>query len=334
MRHGAPPTVHSVKSVPPKCTCQLVQARLNALIEGKGGNRPVASPVERRQRDGPRLELLIEHGAARDLFPVVILGIDPEQRDDVGALFARHAPGQLNGGDGLEQGEERAAEGPCLLTCDDGNARGIGEPIRVGARFGWGAAAFLLRRKDSGNVSGCPPRRLGARDRIAPGFRLRRIPRKQRRHVREIERVVAGERPDPAESPHIDRHAGCRAVGRAWLGRLRGPCRRSVGWHRPVLSQSIRKHVKVIARWFDADRANVDPARRRIAPALAVLTGSEAQPRWDEGPGYRDRRSVRTRKTGRLFEGAGFELSNRTGIVLAGRSADRCGYSIICVRFF
>jgi len=36
----------------------------------------------------------------------------------------------------------------------------------------------------------------------------------------------------------------------------------------------------VIARWFDADRANVDPARRWIAPALAVLTGSEAQPRW------------------------------------------------------
>ncbi len=74
----------------------------------------------------------------------MILGVDPEHRDDFRLLLARGGPGELDGGDGLEQGEQRAAERSRLLACQDGDGVRVGELAGGIARRRGRAAALLL----------------------------------------------------------------------------------------------------------------------------------------------------------------------------------------------
>ena len=87
---------------------------------------------------------LIEHRTARDLIPVVIFAIDPEDRNDVGLMIVSGPAGELDGGDGLQQREERAAEDPRLLPGQNRDRSGVGEFLRGLARGYGGPAAGLL----------------------------------------------------------------------------------------------------------------------------------------------------------------------------------------------
>ena len=205
---------------------------LDPGIQRQRRDRSLARALWFGQRDRVRLEARIEHRTARDLVPVVIFGIDPEDRNDVGLLIVRGPAGELDGGDGFQQREERAAEGPRLLPGKNRDRSGVGEFLRGLARGGGSAAAGLLRGEEGRDGRARASQASRPRDRVGPGLAGRRIAGVERRDLGEVERVVAGERPDPAKTAHVDRSAG-RAVGE-----------RRFRWHRLVLSQSPAKHVK------------------------------------------------------------------------------------------
>ena len=211
---------------------ELVEAVLDPGIQRQRRDRSLAGALWFRQRDRVRLEARIEHRTARDLIPVVIFGIDPEDRNDVGLMIVRGPAGELDGGDGFQQREERAAEGPRLLPGKNRDRSGVGEFLRGFASGGGGPAAGLLRGQEGRDSRAGASQASGPGDRVAPGLAGRRVAGVERRDLGEVKRVVAGERPDPAKTAHVDRSAG-RAVGE-----------RRFRLHRLVLSQSPAKHVK------------------------------------------------------------------------------------------
>ena len=71
--------------------------------------------------DGKRFHLRIEHAARLDLVPVVIFGVDPEDRDGRDAMFGLHLLGESERGERFQKREERPAEQSGLLPCDNGN---------------------------------------------------------------------------------------------------------------------------------------------------------------------------------------------------------------------
>src|SRR5439155_21215537 len=141
------------------------------------GRRIRARP--RGQGHGARRERFVEHRTRSDLFPVVVLGIDPEDGRSGDAVIARYLVGELDRGQGLEQREQRTAEEPGLLTSDN----------RDGARIGEGSARFtrarrrltlrLLGRNDRGDL--VPPAgvSLRARDSVGQWRAIGRILRKK-----------------------------------------------------------------------------------------------------------------------------------------------------------
>ncbi len=74
----------------------------------------------------------------------MVLGVDPEHRHDLRLLLARGGAGELDGGDGLQQGEQGAAEGSRLLAGQDSNRVRVGDLAGSLARRGRRAAALLL----------------------------------------------------------------------------------------------------------------------------------------------------------------------------------------------
>ncbi len=97
------------------------------------------------------MELGVEHRGAGDLFPVVILGVHPEHRDDRGAEHGLGTARELQRRDGLQDGEQRAAEHPGLLAGDDRHGLRIGQPPRGVGRGGGRAPAGLLSGEAPGN---------------------------------------------------------------------------------------------------------------------------------------------------------------------------------------
>ena len=103
---------------------ELVQAVLDAFIQDQRRDRSFFGSFGLRKGDRVRLEARIEHRTACDFLPVVILGVDPENRDDVCLLLPAGLARELNRGDGLEQREQGAAERAGLLARHDGNGPG------------------------------------------------------------------------------------------------------------------------------------------------------------------------------------------------------------------
>ena len=100
-----------------------------------------------------------------DLVPVVILGIDPEDRDARNLMVARDLSRELERRQRLEQGEHRTAEQSGLLTGDDGDGLRIRELPRLRPRARRRAAAALLIRDDRGDLGA--PAAVRLRRRIA-----------------------------------------------------------------------------------------------------------------------------------------------------------------------
>ncbi len=161
----------------------------------------------------PGNTVCVEHRAPADLGPVVILGVNPEHRDDGRTVFARDLRGQLHGGQRLEQREQRPAEQTRLLPGDDDDRAGIGEPFSGGARGRGRAAPLLLGGDYSRQVARrrwhtVRATRVAPRNGLRPRIRLRGIAGEIGRDPVERECVVGGEPSNPGEAANVDRQSG------------------------------------------------------------------------------------------------------------------------------
>jgi hypothetical protein len=198
---------------------KIVDRGIDPIIEGQLRDWQFSRAIDIWQGDRPGLKFRIEHGAAADLFPVMILGIDPEHRNRRHVVIPRDLRRELNRGDRLEQCEKRPPKHARLLAgCNDDRAR-IREPRRGLSRFGGRAASCLLRRKDSSD-RGIARLAVRASDCLTPGIRFCRIARIQVTQLLKIESVLADERADPFKRANVDagrpRLVGsrrCRRVG-------------------------------------------------------------------------------------------------------------------------
>ena len=100
---------------------QRVDGGGRLAVERQAGNRADTGPfdVGRGHRVG-RL-VVVEHRAAAHFLPVVVLGIDPEDRHGGHAVRGGDVAGQLDGGNRLVQRVERPAEEPGLLAGEHGH---------------------------------------------------------------------------------------------------------------------------------------------------------------------------------------------------------------------
>src|SRR5690606_37486752 len=183
---------------------EFVDGGADLLVERQRGDGQSARAVDIRKRDGFRLEVGVEDGAAADLVPVMVLGIDPEDRDRRHAVFGGGSPGELQRGDGLEQRQKRAAEHARLLAGDDRHAVWALKEGRGLAGFGWSPSPLLLGRNHGGDAVTVSPVLLRPRNRGLPRVARGWIAVVQRRDAREIRGVLAGEWPDPRETLDVD----------------------------------------------------------------------------------------------------------------------------------
>ena len=182
----------------------------------------IAGAFRIRERERLRLKLRIEHRTAPHLFPVVILGVDPEDRHYRNGVLCRRPFAELDRGDGLEEGEERTAECARLLSGRDDNRARIGE-LRASFTRAWRrAATFLLRCNDGRDSGSVPTMRLGSSDGTGPRLIRRGIAGIQVSDILEIERVFPKKRTHPFERAYVD-------AGRDRLVRSTGRCRRAEG---------------------------------------------------------------------------------------------------------
>ena len=138
----------------------------------------------------------------------MIFGIDPEHGDGRDAVGRLDRPRQLDGGQGLEQREDRTAEGAGLLAGGDDHGAWIGQPRGVGAGRAGRLPGRLLGgegRGDRGAVA------LVGRDPgkgVPPGRRVGRIAGKGVRHLVEGVGDVEVERARPGEVGELDADGG------------------------------------------------------------------------------------------------------------------------------
>ena len=147
-----------VNSVGGRMPCELVDDRPNRgvqrdLRDGRGVSRPRGG-----RPTVTRFELLVEHRARPDLVPVVVFGLDPEDRDGRHLVLPRHLVGELERRQGFEQREQRTAEETRLLSGQDRDRLRIGEMRRRFDRPGRRLPPLLLSRddrRDLGRWRGC-----------------------------------------------------------------------------------------------------------------------------------------------------------------------------------
>ena len=123
--------------------------------------------------------------------------------------------GQLERCERLEEREERSAEEPRLLSCDNRDCPVIREcPARLDRAWCRVASALLLP-DDRGDLLPVALVRLCARNRVHPRLAIGRITREKRRDRPEVVRVVGGQAPDPWKAADVDgdprRRLACHA---------------------------------------------------------------------------------------------------------------------------
>ena len=144
------------------------------------------------ERDGHPVERGVEHATRLDLVPVMVLGVNPEHGDRRDAVLGGSPLRQAEGGQRLEQREQRAAKQPRLLAGDDRDRLGISQPLRRGERVLRRRARPLLRQDEVGDGVTLARVPLRARDGVAPCRPVRRIAGIEVGDARIVERVVAG----------------------------------------------------------------------------------------------------------------------------------------------
>ena len=199
--------------------------------ERQPGDGTLPGPRRVWESHGVRGQFGVEHRTPGHFRPVVVFGVDPEHGHDRHTVVALDLGRELHRGEGLEQGEERAAEQPGLLAGNHHARGGIGKAGGGSPGFSRGAAPGLLIRQHGRQVCGAARRGLRAADGIGPGGRCGRIAREKWLDAREVVRVVGSQAANPGKLSYVNsQHTGGRG------------CRR-VGRHRRVLSQSVAKCV-------------------------------------------------------------------------------------------
>ncbi|MGC4084078.1 MAG: hypothetical protein QM736_18700 [Vicinamibacterales bacterium] len=145
----------------------------------------------------------------------MILGIDPEDGNCRHVMVAFDLCREFQGGECLEQREERSAEEPGLLAREDGDRLSIGQLARRFDGFGRCPASGLLCGEDRGNAGPVARVRLRARDGGGPGGTVGRVAGKEGFDRVEIVGVIGREPADPGEAADIDCHPGGRLSGSA-----------------------------------------------------------------------------------------------------------------------
>ena len=193
-------------------------------VEQQLRDRRLAGASQFRHRDRVRVVFSGQDGRRRDLVPIVILAVDPENRHDWRPRPCLERPGHLDGRERLEQGVKRSAEKACLLPGDDGDGVRVAEAPDVGDGRGRGAAPDLLPLDDVGDAGPWAGMGLGSRNRVGPGRLLGGIAGVEGRKRREIVRVRRGQPTHPRQRPEVDRSAGNGGV--LGSGTVRLLCRR------------------------------------------------------------------------------------------------------------
>ena len=98
---------------------ELLDRLLDPGIQRERRNRELARTLHVGQRDGAGLELGIEHRTAPHFLPIVILGVDPEDRDCWDVLPFGSDVSEAQRRERLQEREQRSAERSGLLTRDD-----------------------------------------------------------------------------------------------------------------------------------------------------------------------------------------------------------------------
>ncbi len=180
--------------------------RLRRLaVEDQTRDRPFPGALDIAGGHGVGRLVVVEHRTAAHFLPVVILGVDPEDRDGRNAVRRAHLAGELDGRDRLVQGVERPAEQPRLLS---GDHRDRGRPIERGGgleRLSRRAALGQLPAEHRRQRRRRPRGGVHAADDLDPGLRLARIPGVERRQLIEREGVVGGQATHPRELTYVDR---------------------------------------------------------------------------------------------------------------------------------
>ena len=155
---------------------------------------------------GAERRLGVEHAARVDFVPVVILGVDPEDRHRrARRSSSRTRVGQPERGERLQEVKSGPPKRPGLLAGDDGDRSRVAQ-LRGGGAGGRRArrAGLLLRRAMRGQRVALAGMALRARDGVAPGVRVARVAGEERRQPAGVERVVGGEAIDPGKPADID----------------------------------------------------------------------------------------------------------------------------------
>ena len=113
-------------------------------------------------------EHLIEHRTRPDFVPVVVLGINPEDRDDRHAVLARYLVGQLERGQRFEERKERAPEKSRLLSGHERNRSRVGQQPGGFTRARRSVATLLLVCHHRRNPAVIARVRLRAADGVRP----------------------------------------------------------------------------------------------------------------------------------------------------------------------
>ena len=186
---------------------QVSECVVNAVVESDGGDRYGIGAGTGGQRHRPRRQFAVEHGTRTHFLPVVILRVDPEDRDRRHLMVARDLFGQFQRRQRFQQREQRSAEESRLLTRHDRHGSSIGEQARRLSRAQRRLTTFLLSSQDRSDLRSAAIVGLGPRDRFGPCSSIGGIAGKKRRNGSKIVRVVGGQTADPREPPNVDRNA-------------------------------------------------------------------------------------------------------------------------------
>ncbi len=228
-------------------------------------DRKVAGALGARQRDGPRMELGVEHRTRPRSLP----SRDPRHPPRRSARRAR----------GVRSAMRRAS----WIAVTAFSSVYIGPPnapaccpVRMATALGSASCATAARASGGALRRACcaastsaiarrsPLLCLDPPDDVAPRLRSGRIAGVERCDSIEVVGVVAGERPDPGETADVD----ARSAGAFFEEDGAPAVRAGLDGHGVVLSQSLRKHVKVVC-----------PTLTRIAAEripVGVVSGARA----------------------------------------------------------
>ena len=217
-------------------------------------------------------QVVIEHRTRPHFIPVVVLGINPEDRDRGHPVFTGHLVGKLECGERLEQGEKWTAEKPRLLPGEDGDgaarppASGWTRVRARGRRGGLAEPASIWAIWSRRRVCAWVRRMASAQAAFWVGS-----PEKNGSTAAKIVRVVGRQAPDPGEAAHVDGHARGRLAGRVPEAGTNQLSSASPGTYCNTAKRLNRKSFQCYHRTLSLEEYS---RCTRTLPALRLLTPS------------------------------------------------------------